>query len=34
LGVTEEELRHARTARNGVVQRMIGVEVPANTHHG
>ena len=33
LRVTEEELRDPRAARHRVVQRVIGVEVPANTHH-
>ena len=33
LRVAEEELRDRRPAGNRVVQRVIGVEVPANTHH-
>jgi hypothetical protein len=34
LRVTEEELRHLCLARNRIVQRVIGMEVPANAHHG
>src|SRR6202035_5035692 len=33
LGITEEELRHARAARDRVLQWVIGVEMPAYPHH-